>query len=81
MFMEHRNTYIYQKLILQTEVFLKNMRWRAFWFDRKGDIDDDEVEKSHRMEITKDFNLRKPLLNMILTPLLTLVNTVLCVCI
>ena len=35
------------------------MRWRAFWFDKKGDTDDDEAEKSHRMEITKDFKSTK----------------------
>ena len=54
----NRTTYI-KKLMLQTEVFLKNMRWRAFWFEKKGDTDDDEAAKSHRMEITKDFKSTK----------------------
>ena len=31
-----------KKLILQTETFLKNMRWRVFWFEKKGDTEDDE---------------------------------------
>ena len=35
------------------------MRWRAFWFEKKGDTDDDEAAKSHRMEITKDFKSTK----------------------
>ena len=35
------------------------MRWRAFWFEKKGDTDDDEAAKSHRLEITKDFKSTK----------------------
>ena len=35
------------------------MRWRAFWFDKKGDTVEDEAKKSHIMEITKDFKSTK----------------------
>ena len=58
-----------KKLILQTETFLKNMRWRVFWFERKGDIDDDEANESHRKEITKDFkSTKRPPQNELLKP-------------
>ena len=48
-----------KKLILQTETFLKNMRWRVFWFEKKGDTEDDETKVSHRKEITRDFKSTK----------------------
>ena len=64
----NRTSYM-KKLILQTETFLKNMRWRVFWFERKGDIDDDEANESHRKEITKDFESTKtPPQNELLKP-------------
>ena len=45
------------------------MRWRVFWFTRKGDIDDDEANESHRKEITKDFKSTKtPPQNELLKP-------------
>ena len=53
----NRNSYM-KKLILQTETFLKNMRWRAFWFEKKGDTDE-ETDKNHRKEITRDFKSTK----------------------
>ena len=49
------------KLISQTEVFLKNMRWKTFWYDRKGNTDDEEATQSHRREITADFKSTKTL--------------------
>ena len=48
-----------KKLITQTEVFLKNMRWKTFWYDRKGNTDDEEATQSHRREITADFKSTK----------------------
>ena len=47
-----RTTYL-KKLISQTESFLKNMRWKAFWFERNGSNDDEENNPDHRKEITK----------------------------
>ena len=47
-----------KKLILQTETFLKNMRWRAFWFEKKGDTND-ETDRDHKKEITRDFKSTK----------------------
>ena len=48
-----------KKLITQTEVFLENMRWKTFWYDRKGNTDDEEATQSHRREITADFKSTK----------------------
>ena len=48
-----------KKLITQTEVSLKNMRWKTFWYDRKGNTDDEEATQSHRREITVDFKSTK----------------------
>ena len=49
-----RTTYM-KKLIKQTEVFLKNMRWKTFWFEKKGDSNDAEDTQSHRREISAGF--------------------------
>ena len=35
------------------------MRWRVFWFEKKGDTEDDETNVSHRKEITRDFKSTK----------------------
>ena len=57
-----------KKLILQTETFLKNIRWRVFWFEKKGDADDGD-DKSHKKEITRDFKSTKtPPQNELLKP-------------
>ena len=58
-----------KKLIKQTEVFLKNMRWKAFWFEKKGDSNDEGDTQSHRREITADFKSTKtPPQNELLKP-------------
>ena len=63
----NRTSYM-KKLILQTETVLKNMRWRAFWFEKKGDTDN-ETDKNHRKEITRDFKSTKtPPQNELLKP-------------
>ena len=58
-----------KKLIKQTKVFLKNMPWKTFWFEKKGDNNDEEASQSHRKEITADFKSTKtPPQNELLKP-------------
>ena len=52
-----RTTYM-KKLISQTETFLKNIRWKAFWSERAGNSDEDTTP-THRREITTDFKSTK----------------------
>ena len=53
-----RSNYM-KKLILQTESFLKNMRWKTFWSERKGSMDDGEDNNDNRKDITIDFKSTK----------------------
>ena len=55
-----------KKLISQTETFLKNIRWKTFWFERNGSNDDDEDNSGHHLDIT--------FVNMTPNQLLLLVN-------
>ena len=52
-----RTTYM-KKLITQTETFLKNARWKAFWWER-AENSDDNTTPTHRREITTDFKSTK----------------------
>ena len=47
-----------KKLISQTETFLKNIRWKAFWSERAGNSDEDTTQ-THKREITTDFKSTK----------------------
>ena len=35
------------------------MRWKTFWFEKKGDNNDEKATQSHRREITADFKSTK----------------------
>ena len=35
------------------------MRWKTFWFEKKGDNNDEDAIQSHRREITADFKSTK----------------------
>ena len=48
-----------KKLISQMETFLKNIRWKTFWFERNGSNDDEDNSTDRRKEITKDFKSTK----------------------
>ena len=48
-----------KKLISQTETFLKNIRWKTFWFERNGSNDDEDNSTDRRKEITMDFKSTK----------------------
>ena len=58
-----------KKLIKKTEVFLKNMRWKTFWFEKKGNSNEEGGTQSHRREITAEFKSTKtPPQNELLKP-------------
>ena len=44
-----RDSYL-KKLILQTESFIKRLRWKVFWFERK---DEEDFENNENIE--KDY--------------------------
>eukprot|EP00116_Pleurobrachia_bachei_P013534 sb/3473796/ len=51
-----------KKLILQTEKFLKNIRWKVFWFERKEDqqeLDDEEDDNPQLKILRSDFKSTK----------------------
>ena len=45
--------------ISQTETFLKNIRWKTFWFERNGSNNDEDNSTDRRKEIAMDFKSTK----------------------
>ena len=46
-------------LILQTEKFLRNIRWRVFWFERRGVTEEEPTEHLLTTDATVDFKTTK----------------------
>ena len=53
-----RTNYI-KKLISQTESFLKNMRWKMFWYERNGPNSNNDNDMDQPREIMMDFKSTK----------------------
>ena len=48
-----------KNLIRRTEQFLRNMRWKAFWAEKKGISDVDDNEHSNANDIISNFKSTK----------------------
>ena len=39
-----------KKLILQTEKFIKNIRWKVFWYEKRGEDNEEDQEKENKFK-------------------------------